>query len=100
MKRLLYNIIRSISKKWNVDTISKISEKWRVIKSQWIAGKMAEAGDGVYFKYVAQLHDHQFIRIGNNSSFGKDLYLTAWCHYRQWSSNSSKCSGYKGCSGL
>ena len=85
MKRLLYNFIRSISKKWNVDTISKISEKWRVIKSQWIAGKMAEAGDGVFFKYVAQLHDHQFIRIGNNSSFGKDLYLTAWCHYRQWS---------------
>ena len=78
MKRLLYNIIRSISKKWNVDTISKISEKWRVIKSQWIAGKMAEAGDGVFFKYVAQLHDPQFIHIGNNTSFGKDLYLTAW----------------------
>lgn len=78
MKRLLYNIIRSISKKWNVDTISKISEKWRVIKSQWIAGKMAEVGDGVFFKYVAQLHDPQFIRIGNNTSFGKDLYLTAW----------------------
>ena len=78
MKRLLYNIIRSISKKWNVDTISKISEKWRVIKSQWIAGKMAEAGDGVFFKYVAQLHAPQFIQIGNNTSFGKDLYLTAW----------------------
>lgn len=78
MKRLLYNFIRSISKKWNVDTISKISEKWRVIKSQWIAGKMAEAGDGVFFKYVAQLHDPQYIRIGNNTSFGKDLYLTAW----------------------
>ena len=78
MKRLLYNFIRSISKKWNVDTISKISEKWRVIKSQWIAGKMAEAGDGVFFKYVAQLHDPQYIRIGNNTSFGKDLYLTVW----------------------
>ena len=78
MKRLLYNFIRSISEKWNVDTISKISEKWRVIKSQWIAGKMAYAGDGVFFKYVAQLHDPQYIRIGNNTSFGKDLYLTVW----------------------
>ena len=78
MKRLLYNYIRSISKKWNVDTISKISEKWRVIKSQWIAGKMAEAGDGVFFKYVAQLHDPQYIHIGNSTSFGKDLFLTAW----------------------
>lgn len=39
---------------------------------------MAEAGDGVFFKYVAQLHDPQFIRIGNNTSFGKDLFLTAW----------------------
>ena len=78
MKRLLYNFIRSISKKWNVDTISKISEKWRVIKSQWIAGKMAEAGDGVFFKYVAQLHDPQYIHIGNSTSFGKDLFLTAW----------------------
>ena len=78
MKQLIYNIVRSISKKWNVDTISKISEKWRVIKSQWIAGKMAEAGDGVFFKFVAQLHDPQFIHIGNNTFFGKDLYLTAW----------------------
>ena len=78
MNRLLYNFVRSISKKWNVDTISKISEKWRVIKSQWIAGKMAEAGDGVFFKYVAQLHDPQYIHIGNNTSFGKDLFLTAW----------------------
>ena len=78
MKRLLYNFIRSISKKWNVDTISKISEKWRVIKSQWIAGKMVEAGDGVFFKYVAQLHDPQYIHIGNSTSFGKDLFLTAW----------------------
>ena len=78
MKRLIYNIIRSISKKWNVDTISKISEKWRAIKSQWIAGKMAEAGDGVYFKNVSQLHDPQFIHIVKNTSFGSDLYLTAW----------------------
>ena len=53
MKRLLYNFIRSISKKWNVDTVSKISDKWRVIKTQWIAGKMAEAGDGVFFKFAA-----------------------------------------------
>ena len=78
MKRLLYNFIRSISKKWNVDTISKISEKYRVIKSQWIAGEMADAGDGVFFQNVAQLHDPQYIRIGNNTSFGKDLYLTTW----------------------
>lgn len=49
-----------------------------MIKSQWIAGKMAEAGDGVFFKYVVQLHDPQFFHIGSNSSFGKDLYLTAW----------------------
>ena len=42
MKRLLYNFIRYIYKKWNVDKVSKISDKWRVIKTQWIAGKIAE----------------------------------------------------------
>ena len=78
MKRLLYNFIRSISMKWNVDTISKISEKWRVIKSQWIAGKMATVGKDCYFRSVAQLHDPQYIHIGDNNCFGKDLYLTAW----------------------
>ena len=78
MKKNIYKLIRLLSYSYKFNILSKISEKWRVIKSQWIAGKMAEAGDGVFFKYVAQLHDPQFIRIGNNTSFGKDLYLTAW----------------------
>lgn len=78
MKRLIYKLIRSISKKWDVDTISKISEKWRVLRSEWVAGKMAAAGKGCYFRSVAQLHDPQFIHIGINNRFGKYLYLTAW----------------------
>lgn len=78
MKQLVYNLIRSISKKWNIDTISKISEKWRVLRTQWIAGKLAGAGKGCFFHSVAQLHDPQFIHIGNNNSFGRELYLTAW----------------------
>lgn len=78
MIRRIYKLIRLLSNTYKFNILSKISEKWRVIKSQWIAGKMAEAGDGVFFKYVAQLHDPQYIRIGNNTSFGKDLYLTAW----------------------
>ena len=78
MKKNIYKLIRLLSYSYKFNILSKISEKWRVIKSQWIAGKMAEAGDGVFFKYVAQLHDPQFIHIGNNTSFGKDLYLTAW----------------------
>ena len=78
MKRRIYKLIRLLSYSYKFNILSKISEKWRVIKSQWIAGKMAEAGDGVFFKYVAQLNGPQYIRIGNNTSFGKDLYLTAW----------------------
>ena len=54
MKRRIYKLIRLLSNSYKFNILSKISEKWRVIKSQWIAGKMAEAGDGVYFKYVAQ----------------------------------------------
>lgn len=78
MKKNIYKLIRLLSNTYKFNILSKISEKWRVIKSQWIAGKMAETGDGVFFKYVAQLHAPQFIHIGSNSSFGKDLYLTAW----------------------
>lgn len=78
MKQKICKIIRSISKKCNFDTISKISEKWRVLRSEWVAGKMAAVGKGCYFRSVAQLHDTQFIHIGDNNCFGKDLYLTAW----------------------
>lgn len=78
MKQLVYKLIRSISKKWNVDIVSVIAKKWRVLRTQWIAGKLAEAGKGCFFHSVAQLHDPQFIRIGDNNGFGKDLYLTAW----------------------
>ena len=49
-----------------------------MIKTQWIAGKMATVGKDCYFRSVAQLHDPQYIHIGDNNCFGKDLYLTAW----------------------
>ena len=82
MKQFIYKLIRSISKKWNVDTTSKISEKWRVLRSEWVAGKMAAVGKGCYFRSVAQLHDTQYIHIGDNNCFGKDLYLTTWGGYK------------------
>lgn len=81
MKQLVYKLIRSISKKWNVDIACVIAEKWRVLRNQWIAGKLAETGKRCFFHSVAQLHDPQFIRVGNNTTFGKDLYLTAWGWY-------------------
>ena len=78
MKQLIYNIIRFISKKMNVNIACVIAGKFRILKTQWIAGKLAEAGKGCSFHSVAQLYNPQFIHIGDNNGFGKDLYLTVW----------------------
>lgn len=78
MKQKIYNLIRELSKRYKINLLSNVSEKWRVLRSQWIAGKMAEAGNCCYFRSVAQLHDPQFIHIGSNNGFGRELYLTAW----------------------
>ena len=78
MKQFFYNIIRAISKKWEWNIFSLVAGKWRALRSQWIAGKMAEAGKGCFFSSVAQLHAPQFIHIGSNTIFGRELYLTAW----------------------
>lgn len=82
MKQLIETIIRSVSKKWNVNIFSVIAEKIQVLRTQWIAGKMAEVGKGCFFHSVAQLHNPKYIHIGNNNVFGRDLYLTAWGGYK------------------
>ena len=78
MKQLVYKLIRSISKKWNVDFACVMANKRRVLRTQWIAGKLAGAGKGCFFHSVAQLHAPQFIQVGNTPSFGRDLYRTGW----------------------
>lgn len=46
--------------------------------SIWIAQQITNCGNKVRFSSVASLRGNKFIEIGNNTSFGKDLYLTAW----------------------
>lgn len=78
MKKYLHEVIAWISVHWNLNLYKETLNKCKVLRSQYIAGKLAEAWKGCLFHSVAQLHDPQFIHIGNNNSFGRDLYLTAW----------------------
>lgn len=78
MRPMIFKVIRSVSKKWRWMICSIISTNWKMIKTEWIAGKMAEVGDGVFFCQVKMLRGPEFISIGQGSYFGRGLYLTAW----------------------
>ena len=78
MKLFIYKIIRRISHFWRWNLWSTILQKCQVIRSEWIAAKMAECGRNVFFSKVAMLHCPQFIHLGNHTAFGEELYLTTW----------------------
>ena len=78
MKYFFFSIIRLLSCHYPFNPIMFLRGKWAKIQTEWIAGKIAEVGKDCYFRSVAQLHDPQYIHIGDNNCFGKDLYLTAW----------------------
>lgn len=78
MMRIIFRTIRSVSKNLGVDIFDILSTKWRIIKTQWIACKMAEVGDGVFFRQVELLHCPQYIHIGKGSYFDRGLFLTTW----------------------
>ncbi len=78
MKFLVFKVIRSISKHRGGDIFNILTTKWRIIKTQWIAGKLAEVGEGVFFCQIEMLHCPQYIHIGAGSYFDQGLYLTAW----------------------
>ena len=54
-------------------------EKCQVIRSEWIAAKMAECGQGVFFVKIGMINGPEFIHIGEHTYFSKDIWLTAWC---------------------
>lgn len=78
MSYSIFKIIRNISRHYPLHPIMFLRGKWTKIKTEWIAGKMAEAGNNCFFHYVAQLKNPQNIRIGSNTVFGRELYLTTW----------------------
>ena len=78
MKKFLYYLIRCQSRFWRWNLWLTIWQKCQVIRSEWIAAKMAECGQGVSFRSVGMLHCPEFIHIGGKTNFGKDIWLTAW----------------------
>lgn len=84
MKQLIYKFIRMVSCYWHVNILAIINAKFCVFRSEWIAAKMASCGHRVLFIKMGMMHGAEFIHIGNNTIFGKDLWLTAW-----------KCGGAK-----
>lgn len=47
MKQLIYKFIRCVSHHWCMHVFDTIKEKCNIIKSEWIAAKMAECGQGL-----------------------------------------------------
>lgn len=79
MKQFIYKIIRYISHFWCWNLWMVICQKYQVIQSEWIAAKMAECGQGVFFTRIGMLNCPKCIYIGEYSNFNKDIWLTAWC---------------------
>lgn len=78
MKKQLYRFIRSLSRIWRFNVWTTFRVKCNVIKSEWIAAKMAECGQGVFFSKMGMLHCPEYIHIGSYTNFSKDMWLTAW----------------------
>mgnify|MGYP003288777671 FL=1 len=79
MKKFLYYLIRCQSRFWRWNLWSTIWQKCQVIRSEWIAAKMAECGQGVFFVKIGMINGPEFIHIGEHTYFSKDIWLTAWC---------------------
>lgn len=78
MKKFLCYLIRSLSRFWQWNLWSTIWQKCQVIQSEWIAAKMAECGQGVFFIKIGMINCPECIHIGEYTNFGKDIWLTAW----------------------
>lgn len=78
MKKCIYKVIRFVSRSWRLSVFAKLKEKCNVIKSEWIAAKMAECGDHVFFHQVGSLHNLYYVHLGSNINFGKDIWLSTW----------------------
>ena len=64
MKRFIYKIIRYISCFWRWNVCTTIRLKCQVVLSEWIAAKMAECGQGVFFIKIGMINCPEFIHIG------------------------------------
>lgn len=78
MKQFIYKIIRRISHFWSWNIWTEVRQKWQVAQSEWLASKMAECGNNVFFSKVDLLYGSEFIYLGEHTDFGKSLYLSAW----------------------
>lgn len=79
MKEFLYFLIHSLSRFWQWNLCSMIRQKCQVIQSEWIAVKLAECGQGVFFFKIGMINSPECIHIGEHTNFSKDIWLTAWC---------------------
>lgn len=78
MKDIIFKIIKLFSRVFPWGIVEKIQHKWIALRSQWISGRIEKVGQKVYFLSIAQIKGGKYISIGNNSTFGRYLYLTTW----------------------
>lgn len=61
---------------------NKIKWSYRIIYSHVIASKFARCPKSVLFEKLGLLEGAKYIEIGEESTFQRDLYLTAWDYYK------------------
>lgn len=58
-----------------------MKKKWAVLKSKWLSGVFLKSAKNCMFWGKVYLKDPHRISLGENNSFGDNLYLTAWSHF-------------------
>lgn len=81
--KTFYNILVSIiGIFWNSKRLDSWENRINYIRSLWRKKQFKVVGQAVLFQKIELLKGPEYISIGNQTSFEKDLYLTAWDSYQ------------------
>lgn len=78
IKTITKRILLFISQYLPLTYSSSCINKLRVFNSLLISSRFKSCGTNVTFNSISLLKGEQYIEIGKNVTFGKDLWLTAW----------------------
>lgn len=76
--RLLHLILSLIKRITSIKFWEGFSVICNAIRNEWIKMNFLKCGDKVRFRTIGALHGCQCICIGAGTTFGKDIWLTAW----------------------
>lgn len=87
MKKLIKKIIAGILAfvqcyVWGYERHTRWRESLYTFRALWLRTRFKQCPMSVHFKSIGMLNGMECIAIGENTVFGKDVFLTAWPKYR------------------